>query len=123
FASVSAGAAFTCALETSGAVSCWGAQNVGQLGNGVFATRANRAAPSRVAGGLKFTAVTTGFDHACGIAVGGAAYCWGAGTYGGSSTPVPVGTDLTFTALSAGNRYTCGVATSGAAYCWGGDSL
>src|SRR5882672_6897811 len=123
FASVSAGGRFTCALETSGAVSCWGAQDVGQLGNGKYATGANRAAPSRVAGGLEFTAVTTGFDHACGIAIGGAAYCWGAATYGGSSTPVPVGTNLPFTALSAGNLYTCGVATSGAAYCWGGDSL
>jgi alpha-tubulin suppressor-like RCC1 family protein len=83
--------------------------------------------------GLVFASVSVGFLHSCGVTTAGAAYCWGAQSYGqlGNGTiytsalsPVPVSGGLTFEAVSASLFATCGVTTSGAAYCWGsGGSL
>ena len=44
---VSAGRAYTCAVERAGAVKCWGANAFGQLGNG---TVTPRRVPTRVRG-------------------------------------------------------------------------
>ena len=38
---------------------------------------ANRLAPVAVHGGLVFTSLTAGTYDTCGVAWGGAAYCWG----------------------------------------------
>jgi alpha-tubulin suppressor-like RCC1 family protein len=72
-------------------------------------------------------AVSSGFDHTCAIARGGAAYCWGFGYTGqlgngiktNSVTAVAVSGGLRFAHLESGDRSTCGVSTDGAAYCWG----
>jgi alpha-tubulin suppressor-like RCC1 family protein len=85
-------------------------------------------------GSLVFSALSTGSKHTCGLATGGAAYCWGFNYDGqlgnGSSTsspdlatPLPgaVLGGLSFAAVSPGYFATCGIATSGAAYCWGGN--
>ena len=73
-----------------------------------------------------WTSLTAGDQHTCGLANGGAAYCWGFspgglgdGTGAERHTPVAVVGGLTFGSLSAGAFHTCGLTTSGAAYCWG----
>jgi serine/threonine-protein kinase len=117
------GATHGCALR-GGRVACWGANNAGQLGDG--STRA-RSAPGPVSGDLRFTAITVGASHTCGLAENGRAHCWGAnnsGQLGDGSTrarsvPSPVSGDLAFTALSAGREHTCGITTDGRAHCWG----
>jgi len=80
------------------------------------------------AGHLRLSA---GYFYACGVATGGAAYCWGENFFGelgngsttNSTTPVAVSGGHSFTTVSAGFAQACGVTTSGAAYCWGDDSL
>lgn len=85
-------------------------------------------AASPLAAALTFASVSAGGNHTCGVATGGAAYCWGwdfNGQLGNGSvtddqiTPAPVSGGLTFAMVSAGSEHTCGVTTGGAAYCWG----
>ena len=125
FAAVSAGDEHTCGITTSGTAYCWGYGEYGQLGNGT--TSVEQMTPTAVSGGLTFTSVNVGSQHACGITTNGDAYCWGRGDEGelgnGSTddqwTPVAISGGLTSASVSAGFDHTCGVTTSGAAYCWG----
>lgn len=129
FASVSAGADHSCALATTGAAFCWGANDLGQLGNGT--TGVGGPTPVPVAGGLTFSQITAGSRFTCAITQAGAAFCWGDNTNltlgigpfsgGGTftSSPVAVSGGLAFARLSAGNSHVCGVTVAGAAYCWG----
>src|SRR5690349_3765917 len=76
---------------------------------------------------LTFTAVSAGAVHTCGLAVAGAAYCWGYnsdgqlgdGTTTSRPTPMLVAGGVTFTTVTAGGSHTCGVTAAGAAHCWG----
>ena len=77
---------------------------------------------------LAFTTIAAGGEHTCGVATGGAAYCWGLGIDGqlGDGVPAPnrrtlvaVVNSPTFAALSGGMYHTCGVSMTAAAYCWG----
>ncbi len=128
FGSVSVGSLqnFSCGLTTAGAAYCWGYNDYGQLGNATFTSSTS---PVAVAGNLTFSSLSAGDGaQVCGLATGGAAYCWG---YNGSgqlgvssiaysSSPVAVSGGLSFATISAGeNGQTCGVTTTGAGYCWG----
>jgi alpha-tubulin suppressor-like RCC1 family protein len=114
---------------------CWGRNEAGQLGNGASD---NSALPvlANAAGAGGFTAVSAGNAHACAVAVGGAAYCWGSnqngelGNNAADSSRVPVRVvdpakmlererPLTFASVSAGHFLSCGVTTAARAYCWG----
>src|SRR5207249_2488235 len=133
--SVDGGYVHTCGVTTDGAAYCWGDNFSGQLGEGTSPAAWYRSSPAPVAGGLRFTMISTGVWHTCGVTPGGAAYCWGDNFFGqlgdGTSvaraTPVPVAGGLRFAAVgglgfarvSAGNVHTCGTTTHGAAYCWG----
>lgn len=143
FSAITSGLLHTCGLQ-NGAAYCWGRTQDGEIGSGantVFDT------PVLVPGGLGFGAISAGGDtvlapvkgpgvilfrsHTCGIAAGGAAYCWGSnhfgqlgsGTVGGASAvPVPVSGGLAFTRISAGGHHTCGLTTTSEVYCWGRNS-
>jgi alpha-tubulin suppressor-like RCC1 family protein len=95
-------------------------------------------APKPPVGALRFVDISLG-AASCGVAIGGAAYCWGPGDFGeigngvwdslgGTSRvaqrtrPTAVLGGHTFTSISAGWSSTCGIATNGAAYCWGLDT-
>jgi alpha-tubulin suppressor-like RCC1 family protein len=129
FATVSAGWSHTCGLGINRTVYCWGDNSVGELGDGTSTSRPNLLP---VAGGLAFSSVSTGNDgYSCGVAVSGAAYCWGYNQYGqlGDGTavrkfvPTSVAGGLTFSAVAASTTpdgaHTCGTIVSGAVYCWG----
>lgn len=63
-----------CALRADGHVSCWGANGVGQLGDG---TQTSTLTPVRIKTDASFTQVVSGTNHACGLTAGGAIQCWG----------------------------------------------
>lgn len=128
---VTLGGQFACALNEGGQAYCWGMNNQGQLGNGTVGEDPVMT-PVTVVGNLVFGALTASSTHACGLAAGGEAYCWGSndvgetgtGTMGGSvSTPTAVQTSLRFTQISAeGTGFvnaTCGLTAAGEAWCWG----
>ena len=128
FASVTAGASFTCGVATTGSTYCWGANSIGQTGDGKTINYGNVfvSAPQAVVGGQTFKAVSLGSQYACGVTLGGQAYCWGsnnsklgAGATNDSSTPVAVSGGLNFRSISTGYGHACGVTTADAIYCWG----
>lgn len=152
FLLMSAGADHGCGIDqqasltASGRAWCWGSGEWGQLGNGASGTGAIATTPVLVSSTRKFSLVTAGTRHTCGIETtdartaisAGPAYCWGEASLGelGNGevteppdfpdlirpTPVAVLGGLQFKWLSAGDFYTCGVATSGAGYCWGSEA-
>lgn len=125
FTAISAGAGTTCSLVTNGAAYCWGANPFGELGTGTSGNR--ELVPTPVSGDIVFASLSSGFTHTCGLAVGGAAYCWGDNFFGGlgdgttTNRLVPTAVDggLTFASIAAGSAFTCGILTDGTARCWG----
>jgi alpha-tubulin suppressor-like RCC1 family protein len=122
FASVSGGAAHTCALTTAGTAYCWGANDYGQWGVDPAAydcgdrSWCHEIPKGPVGDGLRFTALSAGTDRTCGLTTDGRAHCWGRG-YG--REPVAVPGAATFASLSVGRAHACGLTTDDAAYCWG----
>jgi alpha-tubulin suppressor-like RCC1 family protein len=118
---LAAGASSTCALDASGAAYCWGANNVGELGDG---TTANSTVPVAVdLPGKTLTSITgavAGLTF-CALDSSGAAYCWGSEN---SDVPAPAGADGALagkkvTQISTSGFHTCALDSTGAAYCWG----
>ena len=82
-------------MTSAGALYCWGANDVGQLGDG---TTSPSTTPVAVDGGQLFQSFDVGGRHNCGVTTNGVAYCWGSnsegrlgnGTNAPSYTPYPV---------------------------------
>lgn len=133
FKSVTVGGAHACAISTTDTAYCWGADSRGQLGD---ARHINSTTPIPLAVGFessKWSRLSAGELHTCGLSSIGTAYCWGADSSGqlgnglvvaDIDTPTSVSGGLSFIEISAGGRHTCGIATGGDLYCWGAnDSL
>jgi alpha-tubulin suppressor-like RCC1 family protein len=120
------GGASTCAILADGTAWCAGENSSGELGNGSISRYAET--PTPVTGGLRFSALDAGNEFACGLALDGAAYCWGMNDYQQlgdpsagptSATPVRVAGDHEFVQLSVGEWHACALTADGTAYCWG----
>lgn len=127
---LASGAYYSCALDSSGGVRCWGQNGNGQLGDG---TITDKSGPVSVSGISTAVAITAMSNHACALLSGGTIKCWGTNTYGelgtGSTTPVYSSTPVTVLgisnaiAISAGVGHTCAVHTGGSVSCWGNNGL
>lgn len=124
--SVAVGQAHACALNSLGAVYCWGSNLAGELGVGNLdlASSSTPLPVTGLSGGV--AALAAGGRHTCALMTGGTILCWGHGGFGqlGTGTrdnsPVPAAVkDLSGAALvSAGARHTCAAAGE-KTWCWG----
>ena len=119
---LAAGAAFTC-VTASATVYCWGANDLGQLGD---RTTVSRSTPAPIAHQSSPTALSAGSAHACAIGTDGL-YCWGddsAGQIGigqtGGIVSDPANVAVQSPAfLGGGERHSCAGTSSGSLFCWG----
>jgi alpha-tubulin suppressor-like RCC1 family protein len=128
----------TCALTVAGAAYCWGANDVGQIGNGTGGVETDFVnAPALVSGGQNFSAIGAGWGHTCGLTSSNGnpvVYCWGwnsdgqvgaattatcSGTLPCSRTPMKVTTIKKVAALAVGETHTCAIDNAGIMECWG----
>jgi alpha-tubulin suppressor-like RCC1 family protein len=76
---VVASALHTCALDAAGLVHCWGADGVGQLGDGSATAAPGPVEVSALTGALE---IESGSDYTCARPATGSLMCWGANMSG-----------------------------------------
>lgn len=139
--SIGAGNQFSCSIDGTGHLSCWGKVSSFQVPvptTGVYdqldlgeshacALGLNRqaacwgwdgynaATPPAVTGIAK---VTAGGDFTCALTVSGGITCWGRSDSNRLAVPA-LGGGVTYTDVDAGTDHTCAVDTAGAVHCWG----
>ena len=99
---ITSGWDYTCALNESGAVKCWGLDEYGQID-----------VPSDL--GIT-TQISAGGNHTCALNESGAVTCWGLNEYGQTDVPSDLGIT---TQISAGGNQTCALDILGKVACWG----
>jgi len=89
---VAVGARHSCAMGFDGKAWCWGANDVGQLGDSTYGTGgpASSLTPVQVTGltGLRLLAV--GDEHGCAVTADRTLWCWGSNDSGQAGGDVPV---------------------------------
>lgn len=117
-----AGGAHTC-LARGGALTCWGRDERGQLGDGA---RVGARPPTRVDGVVDPVRVAAGFEHTCALERSGRLLCWGANFSRqlGADPPDPTrpspGPELAgLVDVAAGRTHTCALLRTGRVVCWG----
>ena len=140
---MAAGHNYSCAVLTSGAVKCWGENNLGQLGLGNTDTYGSNS--STIGSGLPtldigqtVTYIAAGeHNTTCAIRADNETVCWGygygyllgngewyniignqSGEMGSALTPVDFGSSYAVT-LSEGDNHICALLASGDVKCWG----
>ncbi|MEM8620186.1 MAG: hypothetical protein AAGF73_10725 [Actinomycetota bacterium] len=145
---ITAGLAHTCALLDDGGVKCWGANLIGQLGQGDTIARGDNAdelgdnLPSIDFGvGRTAVGISAGTSHTCALLDNGLVKCWGsngsgqlglgdtvvrgdgAGEMGDSLPAVALGTGRSATSISAGANFACALLDDKSVKCWGSGSV
>jgi alpha-tubulin suppressor-like RCC1 family protein len=137
-AQVELGSSFACALLDDGTVWCWGANALGQLGNGT--TEASDE-PVQIEGLTGVTQIALGPVNACALLDSGDVRCWGSNEEGQIGDGAAIGTHESCTAsdttvdcvleptavalevdatfVSVGIQNGCVIGDDGEVYCWG----
>jgi alpha-tubulin suppressor-like RCC1 family protein len=71
---IAAGFLHSCAIKPDGAVTCWGADFLGQLGDGDYG---DRSLPVDVSGLSGVVDIDGGDSHTCAVLGDGGVACWG----------------------------------------------
>ena len=131
---IAAGLQHACAV-VSGAATCWGNDQNGELGDGKQNNQSVTPITVNVAN-KTIQQVTAGYSHTCALAADGTIYCWGQNDWGQCGTGLgDAGFDnadvlaptqvqgLTGKALEveAGTNHTCALIEGGSVMCWGAD--
>ncbi len=142
------GSSHSCALLADKTVSCWGANGVGQLGNG---TTENASIPQAVTGLSNVIAIAAsatvvlmspsagleGGRHSCALLNDGTVWCWGENSWhqlgpkAPSSqicdepcSPIPVAVELNnVVAIATGGAHSCARLKDGTVWCWGSNDM
>jgi alpha-tubulin suppressor-like RCC1 family protein len=122
FTAITTGGDHTCALTAEGRAYCWGDQ--WDRAAGSFDAGANLREPYPVKTELRFTQLSAGGRHTCGLTADGAAYCWGNNSrrqiaesgheYFGSPHRI---SDGLVRSLVAGTDHTCALGAAGDLQC------
>lgn len=131
---VAAGHDHTCALKRDGRAFCWGSNRFGQLAvqhadsiclSGTAKVECSLV-PVEVPIPVRFTSLTAGAYHTCGLTAARDAYCWGANDEAqlgeftfGESTVEQIQSLLGWSQITAGDAHTCALRVDGVVYCWG----
>jgi alpha-tubulin suppressor-like RCC1 family protein len=128
---------FSCADLTDGTVMCFGADDYGELGDGIQGSSSSN--PPQVVGlsattgaGMQLRRVSAGSRHACALDPSNNLVCWGAndqgqlgnGTHANLQAPTPVTSPsgIHFKAVAAGEDDTCAIGSDDHVYCWGSNT-
>jgi alpha-tubulin suppressor-like RCC1 family protein len=114
----------TVALKTDGTLWAWGANRVGQLGNGTFDST-NR--PVRVGSDADWIVMACGVHHTVALKADGTLWTWGYnyvgqlgnGTFDSTNRPVRVGSDTDWIRVTCGNSHTLALKGNGTLWAWG----
>ena len=133
-----------CAILTSSAVDCWGANGSGDLGIGTTGgpdtcANAEPCSTTPVPIGISATSIVAdGAGGYCAILISGLVDCWGDNSFGelgegairgpqqchdSACSTTPVSTGIHATSLAAVNTGFCAILTSGLVDCWGDNSF
>lgn len=120
---VASGSAHACALDTKGALWCWGSNKGGRLGDG---TELDRALPVKIIpDGVE--GVTLGDQHSCALLADRTVSCWGDNHFGQlgddegdfATRPAAVQNLGGVSSLQASRYHTCATTFDGEVKCWG----
>ena len=115
-----------CAVDSSGALYCWGRNDFGELGDGTTLESQVAVAVAGLDSGV--VAATAGSMHTCALTTMGSVKCWGSnasgqlgnGSFDDAIVPTDVvGLDGIVVGIAAGMAHTCAVMDDGAMKCWG----
>lgn len=119
---VSNGMDYTCAILSSGGISCWGNHTDGRFGQG--STLGEQY--GLVLGITTASQISVGTHYACARLADGTIKCWGSayGTLGDggtvqSASPVTVSGITTATAVTTASGHSCVLLADGTVKCWG----
>ena len=128
---VAAGGAHTCALLSNGTISCFGSNNMGQLGQAL--ATASSSTPTLVTLAATATHVTAGSQFTCALLSTAVVHCFGdnasgqlgSGSSGAARESPGAVTGLTGTVVDvvAGASHACAVMSTGQVRCWGKNDL
>ncbi len=115
FIQVAAGREHTCAIRPGGNVDCWGRNTHGQATDQTPDPDPEPDPDSELP--FRFTQLSAGNEHTCGLKANGSIDCWGNPADGRTS-----GQSGAYTQVSAGRAHTCGLRPDGSIDCWGNNA-
>lgn len=129
WAGLTVGRITTCGWDTTGGGYCWGLNQRGEIGDTALPAGLVVPTPRPVVGNITFASISAGWTHTCGIAVSGAAYCWGSNSHGQlgvgfadndeHARPLLVSFTQQFKSIALGARSTCAITDDDRLFCWG----
>jgi alpha-tubulin suppressor-like RCC1 family protein len=126
-AKVATGEEFSCAVKQNGSAACWGANNVGQLGDGSIT---DKTIATDVFGLNSVRSIAANYAHACALKQDGTVACWGWNGNGqlgdGTTTYKTVATTVSglvnVEAITTGVFHTCALKQDSSVACWGANT-